>query len=72
MPHSTSSIEKIRAELAWVSEPVDPNKCGCLNFDAAKRLAIVLVVALARLRQSSGPFDGNTTARGVGSTNGAT
>jgi hypothetical protein len=29
MPRSHSSIEKIRAELAWVSERPDPNKCGC-------------------------------------------
>jgi hypothetical protein len=29
MPVRRSSIEKIRAELAWVNEPVDPNVCGC-------------------------------------------
>jgi len=28
MPRSTSSIEKIRAELVWVSETPDPNKYG--------------------------------------------
>src|SRR5215470_13081898 len=27
-----SSIDKIRAELAWVSETPDPNKCGCRNL----------------------------------------
>jgi hypothetical protein len=26
-----SSIEKIRAELAWMNETPDPNKCGCRN-----------------------------------------
>jgi hypothetical protein len=25
------SIDKIRAELAWVNETPDPNKCGCRN-----------------------------------------
>jgi hypothetical protein len=24
-------FEKIRAELAWVNETPDPNKCGCRN-----------------------------------------
>jgi hypothetical protein len=31
MPRTYSSIEKIRAELAWVNETPDPNKCGCRN-----------------------------------------
>jgi len=34
MPRAYSSIEKIRAELAWVNETPDPNKCG--DRDAAK------------------------------------
>jgi len=29
VPRTYSSIEKIRAELAWVNETPDPNKCGC-------------------------------------------
>jgi len=32
MPRTYSSIEKIRAELAWVTETRDPNKCGCRNL----------------------------------------
>jgi len=32
MPRTQASIEKIRAELAWVNETPDPNKCGCRNF----------------------------------------
>jgi hypothetical protein len=32
MPRANSSIEKIRAELAWVTETPDPNKCGCRNL----------------------------------------
>src|SRR5262245_51439249 len=31
MPRTYSSIDKIRAELAWVNETPDPNKCGCRN-----------------------------------------
>jgi len=31
MPRSYSSIDKIRAELAWVNETPDPNKYGCRN-----------------------------------------
>jgi hypothetical protein len=32
MQRTYSSIDKIRAELAWVSETPDPNKCGCRNL----------------------------------------
>jgi hypothetical protein len=33
VPRSPSSIEKIRAELAWVNETPDPNPCGCRNVN---------------------------------------
>jgi hypothetical protein len=29
MPRTHANIAKIRAELAWVNEPVDPSVCGC-------------------------------------------
>src|SRR5215471_13919955 len=29
---STGREHKIRAELAWVNETPDPNKCGCRNL----------------------------------------
>jgi hypothetical protein len=29
MPRSKPSIDQIRRELTWVTEPVDPNVCGC-------------------------------------------
>jgi hypothetical protein len=29
VPRTYSSKDKIRAELAWVNETPDPNKCGC-------------------------------------------
>jgi hypothetical protein len=32
MPRTYSSIEKIRAELSWLNEPVDPNVCGCRHM----------------------------------------
>jgi hypothetical protein len=32
MPCTHSSIDKIRAELDWVTETPDPNKCGCRNL----------------------------------------
>jgi hypothetical protein len=32
MSRTSSSIDKIRAELAWVTETPDPNKCGCRNL----------------------------------------
>ena len=32
MPRTYSSLDKIRAELAWVNETPDPNKCGCRNL----------------------------------------
>jgi hypothetical protein len=28
----TCNIDNIRAELAWVNETPDPNKCGCRNL----------------------------------------
>jgi hypothetical protein len=29
VPRTHTSIDKIRAELAWVNEEPDPAKCGC-------------------------------------------
>jgi hypothetical protein len=36
MPRTFSSIDKIRAELAWVNEPVDPTRCGCRHAQCCK------------------------------------
>jgi hypothetical protein len=36
MPRTYSPLEKIRAELAWVNEPVDPNRCGCRHVQCCK------------------------------------
>jgi hypothetical protein len=37
MQRTFSSIDKIRAELAWITETPDPNKCGCRNVRCAKK-----------------------------------
>jgi hypothetical protein len=36
MPKTSSSIDKIRAELAWVTETPDPNRCGCRNLQCCE------------------------------------
>jgi len=36
MPRTYSSIEKIRAELAWVNETPDPTNAVAGTFDAAR------------------------------------
>jgi len=33
MPGTHTNLEKIRAELAWVAETPDPNKCGRRNVE---------------------------------------
>jgi hypothetical protein len=37
MPRFQVSVEKIRAELAWVIEPVDPNVCGCRHLPCCEQ-----------------------------------
>jgi hypothetical protein len=32
MARTRTSIEKIRAELVWVNQPLDPNKCSCRHM----------------------------------------
>jgi hypothetical protein len=32
MPRTYSSIDKIRAELSWVNEPLAPTKCSCRHM----------------------------------------
>jgi hypothetical protein len=58
-----SSIDKIRAELAWVTETPDPNNAAVAIFDAARELDIGRELAPVLSRRSSGPSDGNTTVR---------
>jgi hypothetical protein len=56
-----SSMEKIRAELAWVKETPDPNKCGCRIFVAVRKVDTGQGLAPVLSRRSSGRFDGSTT-----------
>jgi hypothetical protein len=37
MPVRTLSIDAIRAELAWVNQEPDPNKCGCRNVRCCEK-----------------------------------
>src|SRR6266850_8195835 len=37
MPIRHSSIESIRAELTWVTETPDPNRCGCRHVLCCER-----------------------------------
>ena len=32
MRRTRTNIEKIRAELVWVNQPLDPNKCSCRHM----------------------------------------
>jgi hypothetical protein len=54
MPRIYSSIEKIRAELAWVNETPDPNKWAAVMCDAAKKLDTGQERVLALSQRSSG------------------
>lgn len=38
MPRTRTSIEKIRAELAWVNEPLDPNRCSCRHLTCCEEM----------------------------------
>jgi hypothetical protein len=59
----TCNIDKIRAELAWVSETPDANKCGCRNLRCCEETGPGQELALVLLPPSSGRSDGNTTVR---------
>jgi len=37
MPIRYSSIDSIRAELSWVTQKPDPNKCGCRHVLCCER-----------------------------------
>ena len=63
MPRTYSSVEKIRAELAWVTETPDPNECAAVISGAVRKLDTGPERAHERLRRSSGPFAGSTTVR---------
>lgn len=38
MPRTYSNLEKLRAELTWVNETPDPNRCGCRNVRCCEEM----------------------------------
>jgi len=40
MRRTHTNIDKIRAELAWVNETPDPNKCGCRNVRCCEETTV--------------------------------
>jgi len=71
MGRTHSDIDKIRAELTWVTETPDPDKCGCRNVDAVRKLDTSQEHVPALSQRSSGPFGGSTIASPAVNTDGA-
>ena len=71
MLHTFSWMEKIRAELAWVTETPDPNKWGCRNLVAARNRDTAQELAAVLSPRSSGRSGGSTTASPAVNTDGA-
>jgi len=72
VPRTYSNINKIRAELAWVTETPDPNKCGCRNFRCCEETGHKPGERVPALSpRSSGRFDGSTIVSPAVSTDGA-
>jgi hypothetical protein len=71
MPRTYSSIEKIRAELAWVNETPDPNSCGCRNLRCCEETGHGQELAAVLSLRSSGPSGGSTTVSRAVSMDGA-
>jgi len=71
MPRTYSSIEKIRAELAWVNEPPDPNKCSCRNVRCCEETGHKPEHLQALSLRSSGRSGGSSTVRPIVNMDGA-
>jgi hypothetical protein len=63
MPRTCSSIDKIRAELGWVTEIPDPNKCGCRNVRCCEATGHKPGACMGAVERSSGGFGGSITVR---------
>jgi len=63
MPRIFSSIDKIRAELAWVNETPDPNKCGRRSLRCCKETEHKAGACTGAVQRSSGRFGWSTTVR---------
>ena len=56
MQRTYSSIDEIRAELAWVTKTPDPNKCGCRNLRCCEETSSrVLAHGLIRSNGAGNP-----------------
>src|SRR5262245_8465371 len=71
MPRRQYSIEKIHAELAWVNETPDPNKCGCRNVRCCEETGHPKGACAGIVATVFGPSGGCTTAQPAANTNGA-
>ena len=63
MPARRLSLDAIRAELAWVNETPDPNKCGCRNVRCCDETGHKPEHAQPLSQRSSGRFVGSTIVR---------
>src|SRR5947208_910894 len=50
-----TSSEKIRAELTWVNQPLDPNKCSCRHMRCCEETNHSLASVQDRSKHKSGP-----------------
>jgi hypothetical protein len=71
MPRSYSSIEKIRAELAWLQKCQILTNVAAATFAATKKLDTRLEHVCGLSQRSSGRFGGSTIIHHAASTDGA-
>src|SRR4030095_12475387 len=66
MPDRRISIDAIRAELAWVNEPVDPNVCGCRHLLCCEQTSHAVGKCPRAPTKRCGVFDRNIFVLSVG------
>jgi len=71
MSRTNSSIDKIRAELAWVMKLQTRIAVVVATCDAARKLDTSPVPVHVQWKRNSGPFDGNTIACDAANMDGA-
>ena len=72
MPRTRSSIEKIRAELTWVHQPLDPNKCSCRHLRCCEDTNHSAGICLRSVETQLGRGERNTCFYPAAITSGAT
>src|SRR5262245_31208554 len=60
MPVRRPNLDAIRAELAWVTETPDPNKCGCRTVRCCEETGHRPGACVVLSKRSSGGFGGST------------